>query len=205
MRRTVTVRFIVPLLVAATAGCASNPPSNPPSNPDTPADSAASNPARASSGASSGASSAAMTGTGYAITPSEGWTNNSAALAGTADRVLSAPPRDQFAANLNVVIGPAAAGETLEGAKAQLPLAYPKMFTRYAQVKQGDLSMDGAAGISNTATYESGTPPRKIWMHQAFVIRNNKVYTFTCTALDANHGDYEADFESMLNSVKWTG
>jgi hypothetical protein len=191
MRSATLARLLVPVLAAVVAGCGGSQSGD--------ADSTAAS----SVGSSTVAGAGSLSRKGYSITPAEGWTENSTAMAGQAELVLMAKPQDAFAANLNVVIMPGAAGESLQAAKEQMPAMYAKMFNKYTPIEQADLSVDGAPAISNTATHETGTPPRKLWMHQVFAIKGDKAYTFTCTSLDSNHAQNKAAFDSMISSVKW--
>jgi hypothetical protein len=192
---------LLPALAAALAGCGGQQASN--VQPGAAAAQAASTDSSAPKSAQAAADGAVLSGSGYKITAAKGWKDGAAAAPKTVDLVIAAAPKEQFAANLNVVVVPATPGETLQAAKKQLPIVYPRSFTQYVQLKQGDITVDGTPGMTNTANHTAGSPPHTLWMHQAFFIKGGKVYTLTCTALDSNHAEYEADFNAMIQSLKW--
>lgn len=154
--------------------------------------------------ASGQGSAAAINGSAYQVTPATGWQQIGNNAASGVELMLASPAVDGFAPNLNVVVVPATPGETLENDKAQMAVMFPKMFTNYAQVGQGDITVGGLPAFYNTSTSDSGTPPQRLWTHQVFVLKNNQAYTFTCSTLDSNHSDQEGVFQSMIQSVRWT-
>jgi hypothetical protein len=139
---------------------------------------------------------------GYTITVPAGWNVDSSGTMG-ADFIAMARPYNNFTANLNVVVAPASAGQTLAQGRAYINQAYPRVFTNYKKLAQGNTSLGGVPAITITATHDMGTPPKTLRMHQAIVLKNGAVYTFTCTAANADYARFDTAFKSALKSVKW--
>jgi hypothetical protein len=114
-----------------------------------------------------------------------------------------APSQDDSAPSLNVVVMAAAPGETLDKARQQINELLPRMSTDYQLISQGSTTLGGVEAFYNTSTHTSGTPPQVSRMHQVYVLRNNRAYTFTCGALDARYADLESAFTASLKSVVW--
>ena len=138
----------------------------------------------------------------YSITPPAGWTTNKSGLMGT-DVIFMAPPAKQYAANINVVVVPAAPGETLEKGAVQINQVLPRAMNGFKKLSQGYGTLGGVRSLSITANHKMGTPPRLLWMKQTYVLRKGQTYTFTCTALAENHAQYKAAFDAALKSVRW--
>jgi hypothetical protein len=139
---------------------------------------------------------------GYTIAAPAGWKVDSSGLMGT-DLVLMAKPQNGFAANLNVVVTAASPGQTLAQGHSYITQTYPRLFNNYKKLAQGNTTIGGVPAISVTATHSMGTPPRTLRMHQVIAIRRGSIYTFTCTAANADYAKFDAAFKSALKSVKW--
>jgi hypothetical protein len=139
---------------------------------------------------------------GYTIVAPAGWNVDGSGTMGT-DLIMIAKPRNGFSANLNVVVAPASPGQTLAQGQAYISQAYPRLFNNYKKIAQGRTSLGGVPALSLTATHAMGTPPRTLRMHQAIALKGGSVYTFTCTAANADYAKFDAAFKSALKSVKW--
>jgi hypothetical protein len=139
---------------------------------------------------------------GYTIVAPASWNVDSSGMMGT-DLIIIAKPHNGFSANLNVVVAPASAGQTLAQGRKYIDQAYPRMFNNYKRLAQGNTSLGGVPAITITATHAMGTPPRTLRMHQAIALKNGAVYTFTCTAGNADYARFDAAFKSALKSIKW--
>jgi hypothetical protein len=139
---------------------------------------------------------------GYTITTPTGWNVDSSGMMGT-DFTMVARPHNGFSANLNVVVVRASAGETLADGRKIIDQTHPRFFNNYKKLAQGSTSLGGVPAITLTATQEMGTPPRTLRMHQAIALRHGAVYTFTCTAANADYAKFDVGFQSALKSVKW--
>jgi hypothetical protein len=139
---------------------------------------------------------------GYTVAVAAGWNVDSSGMMGTG-LIMMAKPHKGFSANLNVVVAPAPTGQTLAQGRAYINQAYPGMFNNYKKLAQGNTSLGGVPAITITATHAMGTPPRTLRMHQAIALKNGTVYTFTCTAANADYAKFDAAFKAALKSVKW--
>lgn len=140
---------------------------------------------------------------GYTITPPANWTTEKSTQGDAAVR-FSAPVAQGFAANVLVVVAPAAPKSTLEGGVKQINAAYPRIFPGYKKLAQGFTTVGGLRALYNTANLKNGKPPQLFRMHQVVVLKKNLMYTITCTSLDADYAKYHPVFTAMLKSVRWT-
>jgi len=154
-------------------------------------------------GAKLSAPKAVQSAKGYSITPPAGWTMHQNGIMG-ADMFVAAPPAKGYAANINVVIVPAAPGETLEKDAVKIPQMMPRVLSGYKKLSHSYGTLGGLRALTITANHKMGTPPRLLWMKQVLVLRKGQAYVFTCTALHENHADYRGAFETALKSVRWT-
>lgn len=138
---------------------------------------------------------------GYSVTPAPQWQVNHSGVMGM-DVFIYTRPTDGFAPNLNAVIGPTKPGETLEQAQGQIAAMYPRMFTQFHMIKTGYETVGDARALFIIATHLQGM--NHLSLRQDFVLRNGKVYTFTCTALTTQQARYAPAFTQMLHSVRWS-
>ena len=138
----------------------------------------------------------------YLISAPRGWQVDSSGTMGT-DMILIAKPYKGFSANLNVVVAQAGPGQTLAQGRKYIDQTYPRMFSNYKKLAQGSTSLNGVPVITVTASHAMGTPPRTLRMHQVIALRRGYIYTFTCTAANADYARFDAAFKAALKSVKW--
>lgn len=138
----------------------------------------------------------------YSISAPRGWQVDTSGTMGT-DMIVIAKPYKGFTANLNVVVAPASPGQTLAQGRKYIDQTYPRLFNSYKKLAQGSMSLGGVPAITITATHAMGTPPRTLRMHQVIALRGGSIYTFTCTAANADYARFDAAFKSALKSVKW--
>lgn len=141
---------------------------------------------------------------GYQITPPAGWQVDTSGIGVNADVAFIGPTGDNSPPSINVVVLTAAPNATLETAQSEINDSLPRIMTGYKQVSQGYTTIGGVQAFDNTFTYISGTPPEVSRLHQVIVLKNNRVYTFTCGALDSYYPDYDGAFNAALESVRWT-
>jgi hypothetical protein len=134
------------------------------------------------------------------IAPPVGWSTQPGQ--GMVRSVFLAPAQDGFAANLNIVVENIPAGTTMTDLDGQEAL-FASIFANYAKIESGYTTLGGQQAYAFSANYDAGTPARRLWGRSLTVLRGSQSYTFTCTALDSNHHEFEAPFQAMLNSVQW--
>lgn len=138
---------------------------------------------------------------GYSVAPAPGWQANHSGLMGS-DVIIFTRAAGGFAPNLNVVIVPAQPGQTLEQGQAQIAAMYPHAFTQFHMVKTGYEPVGSLRALLVVGTYVQGTS--HLSMRQDIVLKNGKVYTFTCTVPLAMQARYAPAFSQMLHSVRWS-
>ncbi len=141
---------------------------------------------------------------GYRITPPAGWKTMPGSTT-TPDVIFLAPPVKGFSANINVVVTPAAPGETITQVPTQIRPLFSRMFTAFSPMSQGYTTTDGAKAYTHTARYTMGNGPQKLRMRmrQVIALRKGKAYTFTCTAGDAQYANNAKAFDAALKSIRW--
>jgi hypothetical protein len=139
---------------------------------------------------------------GYKITLAKDWSSRKGE--GIYDVFISAAKKDDFIANLNVVVTPSTPGEMLDSYPEALDTLLSSQVANYESVSHEFITVDGERAYAHTATYQFGFPARTIRLKQVIVLRDGKDYTFTCTGLDSNHEEYDPAFQGMLDSIKWT-
>ncbi len=140
---------------------------------------------------------------GYSITAPSGWSLNKSRMMGS-DIIIITKPEQKFANNLNVRITPLPAGVTLEQVQAQIKPSYQKQFPGYKFISEKFTTVGGQRAYELICNHSQGTPPRPLWARQDMVLRGNKLYIFTCTALTSNAARYAGSFSAILRSVRWT-
>ncbi len=138
---------------------------------------------------------------GYSIAPAPQWQANRSGLMGS-DVIIFTRAAGGFAPNLNVVIVPAQPGQTLEQGQAQIAAMYPHAFTQFHMVKTGYEPVGSVRALLVMGTYVQGTS--HLSMRQDIVLKNGKVYTFTCTTPVALQARYAPAYSQMLHSVRWS-
>lgn len=138
---------------------------------------------------------------GYSVTPPAGWSANKSGVMGT-DVIIFTRAPGGFAPNLNVVITPAQPGQTLAQGQAQIAQVYPRLFTQFYMVKTGQEALGGQPALLVVGTYLQGA--QRLSMRQDLVVKNGKVYTFTCTSPVSVQAKYGPAFAQLLHSVRWT-
>jgi hypothetical protein len=138
---------------------------------------------------------------GYSFTPAPGWRVNTSGMMHS-DVIVLAPSEGAFTSNFSVLLSPALPGQTLEEGQQQIGMLYPKAFTDFKMLSSTIGNLGGVKALDLFGSYRQGT--ERLWMRQALVLREGKVYTFTCTSTVATHARYDAAFTKMLQSVHWS-
>lgn len=135
---------------------------------------------------------------GYTITPPAGWTTNKGMMG--SEVVFMGPTRE----NINVVSQAVPRGTTLEKARADSIVLLRRMMAGYKVLGQGATTLGGSRALTLTSGYQLGSPPMKLRAFQAFALRGNRLYVFTCTSREATYSRYTATFQKTMRSVRWT-
>lgn len=142
-----------------------------------------------------------VNGTGYTITPAPQWTVNLAGLRG-ADIVIYAQTVKRPLPSLNVVVRSASPGETLQQGLEQVKTMYPRVIPQFKMVKTRYETVDNVRALLIVGTSVQGA--QQLLTRQDIVLKNGKVYTFTCTAPATMQAHYAPAFDQMLHSVRWS-
>lgn len=140
---------------------------------------------------------------GYSVDAPKGW-KTKANPGGIPEFFVLGPRADGFGPNLNVVTVPAPAGATLQQILAATPQTLKAMFTDWKSLSSGNTTLAGSKAVYLEYTAKMGTPKRTLWFRQVYVIRQGKMYTFTCTATLKGRAASAKTFTAMMQSVRWS-
>ncbi len=138
---------------------------------------------------------------GYSITPAPGWTAKRGSIQ-KMDVILMPQPATSASPYLYVVVAPAKPRETLEQARAQAVSFYAHMSPKIKLVNTGYETVGNVRALRFMETYSLGG--RRMSLRQETVIKNGKVYAFTCFTPFGQKARYAPAFTQMLHSVRWS-
>lgn len=140
---------------------------------------------------------------GYRITPPKGWTVDTSGQPGI-DLLFIAPPVDKFAANLNVIITQSPGATNMDALMKDILAGNKVAMQQYKVIKKGPMQVGNAKGLNIVGTHMFGSPARRLWIRQVVLIRDERAYILTCTAIDSKRATYEPLFSTMLKTFQWT-
>ncbi|BDI29949.1 hypothetical protein CCAX7_20000 [Capsulimonas corticalis] len=142
---------------------------------------------------------------GYRLTPVRDWTAQAPQAPG-GDVHFVEPGLHPYPANLGLHISPVPPAMTIDDLsahRAEIEAGLAKE-AQYVPVDHGTETVAGEKAMFITAQLKNPQIATPVWVRLAFVLHGGKLYRFTGLCPDADHAQYDAAFQMMIQSLRWT-